>query len=41
MNKLQALNKMLGIVLAYGPSRKKKKKSARAKKANAKRKLNA
>ena len=25
MNKLQALNKMLGAILAYGPSLKKKK----------------
>jgi hypothetical protein len=34
MNELAALNKMLGVVFAYGPSKekkKKKKKAARAK----------
>ncbi len=37
MNELRALNKMLGVVLAYGPSRKKKKrKAARGKKLNSK-----
>jgi len=36
MNELRALNKMLGVVLVYGPSRKKKKKAARGKKLNSK-----
>ena len=43
MNELAALNKMLGVVFAYGPSKekKKKKKSGRAKKVKAKGKSNA
>lgn len=40
MKELEALNKMLDAVVAYGPSRKKKKK-ARVKKLKAKRKLSA
>ena len=42
MKELEALNKMIGIVFAYGPSRRNKKarkvkRSARVKKINAKR----
>jgi len=37
MKELAALNKMLGVVLAYRPPRKKKKKAARGKKVNTKR----
>ncbi len=39
MKELEALNKMLGVVFDYGPSRekKKKKKASRAKKIKAKR----
>jgi len=36
MKELDALNKMLGVVLAYCPPRKKKKKTARGKNTNAK-----
>ncbi len=39
MKELEALNKMIGVVLAYGPSRnrKKKKKLTNPKKSNSKR----
>jgi len=37
MKELEALNKMLGVVLAYRPPRKNKKKAERPRKANAKR----
>lgn len=37
MKELEALNKMLGVVLAYCPPREKKKKDARGKRVNAKR----
>jgi hypothetical protein len=40
MKELEALNKMLDAVFAYGPSRKKKKKT-RVKKVKGKRKSNA
>jgi hypothetical protein len=36
MKELEALNKMLGVVLAYHPPRKKKKKTKGSRKANAK-----
>ena len=36
MKELEALNKMLDVVLAYRPSRKKKKKSKRSGKVNPK-----
>ena len=44
MNDLAALNKMLGVVFAYGPSKekkKKKKKAAHARKLKSNRKSNA
>ena len=41
MNELRELNKILDVVLAYGPSRKKKKKAARTKKTTAKRRAGA
>lgn len=37
MKELEALKKMIDVVLAYGPSRKKKKKAKRSRKTNAKR----
>jgi hypothetical protein len=44
MRELEALNKMLGVIFAYGPSKEKKKKNKktpRAKKLKASRKSNA
>jgi hypothetical protein len=37
MKELEALNKMLGVILAYRPPRKKKKKAKRSRKVEAKR----
>jgi len=41
VKELEALNKMLDIVLAYRPPRKKKKKAVRGKKVNSKRRAGA